>query len=217
MKTDSQLQQDVMAELKWEPAVHAAQIGVEVKDGVVTLAGQVDSCAQKWHAEQAALRVAGVRTLTIKLGVQLPASDERTDADIATAVRHVLDWTAVLPADAVKVQVEAGWVTLSGSVEWMFQRRAANDGVRWLTGVKGVHDEISLVPMLSASSVKGDIEAALQRSAAADARKIVVTVDGADVTLSGSVRNTAERECATHAAWGTPGVRHVVDHLQMAW
>lgn len=217
MKTDLQLQHDITEELAWDPAVPSSRIGVEVKDGVVTLAGQVDSCAQKWHAERAALRVAGVRTLTTELGVQLPASDERSDADIATAVKHVLDWTAALPADAVKVQVEAGWVTLSGSVEWMFQRRAATDGVRWLTGVKGVHDEISLAPTLSASSVKGDIEAALQRTAAADARKIVVTVDGTDVTLSGSVRNTAERECATHAAWGTPGVRHVTDQLQLTW
>lgn len=137
MKTDSQLQQDVSAELDWEPSVHAARIGVEVKDGVVTLAGQVDSYAEKWNAERAAQRVSGVRALATELQVQLTSLSQRTDADIAAAVENLLEWTSTLASGAVRVVVEGGWVTLSGKVDWQFQRQAATDSVRHLMGVTG--------------------------------------------------------------------------------
>lgn len=217
MKTDSQLQQDVSAELKWEPSVHAARIGVEVKDGVVTLAGQVDSYAEKWNAERAAQRVSGVKAMAIELKVKLTSLSERTDADIAGSVENVLEWTSSLPAGAIKVMVEGGWVTLSGDVDWQYQRQAAADSVRYLMGVIGVSDQISIKPSVSAKAVKSDIEAALKRTAIADARKIRVDVLGHDVTLTGSVHNWAERETATNSAWSTPGVRNVHDKMTLAY
>lgn len=219
MKTDSQLQQDVSAELKWEPSVHAARIGVEVRDGVVTLAGQVDSYAEKWNAERAARRVAGVKAMTTELKVHLTGLSMRTDADVAEAVENVLEWTSSLPAGAIKVMVEGGWVTLSGDVDWQYQRQAATDSVRTLMGVTGVSDQIGIKPSLlpvTATAVKSDIEAALKRRSIADARKISVAVHGSDVTLSGTVHSWDERDTATNSAWGTPGVRNVVDMMSLA-
>jgi osmotically-inducible protein OsmY len=215
MKTDSQLQQDVSAELTWEPSVHAARIGVEVKDGVVTLAGQVDTYAEKWNAERAAQRVAGVKALATELKVQLTGLSKRTDADIAGAVENVLEWSSSLPAGAIKVMVESGWVTLSGNVDWQYQREAAKDSVRYLLGVAGVSDQIAIKPSVSTTAVKSDIEAALKRTAIADAKKIHVEVQGSDVTLTGTVHNWAERETATNSAWGTPGVRNVHDKMTL--
>ena len=217
MKTDSQLQQDVSAELKWEPSVHAARIGVEVKDGVVTLAGQVDSYAEKWSAERAAQRVAGVKAMSTELTVQLTSLSQRTDSDIAEAAENVLEWTSSLPAGAVKVMVEGGWVTLSGDVDWQYQRQAATDSVRHLMGVTGVSDQISIKPSVTATAVKSDIEAALKRTSIADAKKISVAVHGSDVTLSGTVHSWDERDTATNSAWGTPGVRNVVDKMTLAY
>jgi len=217
MKTDSQLQHDVSAELTWEPSVHAARIGVEVTDGVVTLAGQVDSYSEKWNAERAAQRVAGVKAVATELKVHLAGLSKRTDADIAEAVKNVLEWTSSLPAGAIQVMVEAGWVTLSGDVAWQYQRQAATDGVRYLMGVTGVNDQISIEPSVTASAVKSDIEAALKRTSIADARKISVAVHGSEVTLSGTVHSWDERDTATHSVWGTPGVRNVVDTMTLAF
>ena len=217
MKTDSQLQQDVMAELKWEPAVHAAQIGVEVKDGIVTLAGEVSSYAEKWNAERAAQRVHGVKALAVEMKVKLSGFGKRTDADIAQSATNILSWTSSLPADAIKVMVEDGWLTLSGDVEWQYQRKAATDSVRNLVGVTGVSNQIVIKPSLSASVVKSDIEAALKRRAAADAKTIAVDVKGADVTLTGTVHSWAERDLATRSAWGSSGVRNVVDKMNLVY
>ena len=217
MKTDSQLQQDVSAELQWEPSVHAARIGVEVKDGVVTLAGQVDSYSEKWNAERAAQRVAGVKAMSTELKVHLTGLSKRTDADVAEAVENVLEWTSSLPAGAIKVMVEGGWVTLSGDVDWQYQRQAATDSVRYLMGVTGVSDQISIKPSVTATAVKSDIEAALKRTSIADAKKISVAVHGNDVTLSGTVHSWDERDTATNSAWGTPGVRNVVDMMTLAY
>ena len=217
MKTDAQLQQDVMAELTWEPAVHAAQIGVEVKDGVVTLAGEVSSYTEKWNAERAAQRVHGVKALAIEMKVKLSEFGLRTDADIAGSARNILGWTNSLPADAVKVMVEGGWLTLSGDVEWQFQRQVAADCVRDLTGVIGVSNQIAVKPPLSTMVVKSDIEAALKRRAVADAKTIAVDVKGNDVTLTGTVHSWAERELATRSAWGTAGVRNVVDRMNLVF
>ena len=217
MKTDSQLQQDVSAELKWEPSIHAARIGVEVKDGVVTLAGQVDSYSEKWNAERAAQRVAGVKAITTELKVHLTGLSKRTDADVAEAVENVLEWTSSLPAGSIKVMVEGGWVTLSGDVDWQYQRQAATDSVRYLMGVTGVSDQISIKPSVTATAVKSDIEAALKRMSIADAKKITVAVHGSDVTLSGTVHSWDERDTATNSAWGTPGVRNVVDEMTLAY
>ena len=217
MKTDSQLQQDVMAELKWEPAVHAAQIGVEVKNGVVTLAGEVSSYVEKWNAERAAQRVNGVKALAVEMKVKLSEFGKRTDADIAESAKNILGWTSSLPADAIKVMVEGGWLTLSGDVEWQYQRQDAAHSVRYLSGVTGVSNQIAIKPSVSAKVVKSDIEAALKRRAAADAKTIAVEVKGADVTLTGTVHSWAERDLATRSAWGSSGVRNVVDKMNLVY
>lgn len=215
MKTDLQLQQDVMAELAWEPAVHAAQIGVEVRDGVVTLAGEASSYSEKWNVERAAQRVRGVRALAVDMTVKLSQLGVRSDADIALAARNFLGWTSSVPADAVRVLVEDGWLTLSGDVQWQFQREDAAHAVRYLPGVVGVSNQIAVVPALSAEVVKGDIDAALQRRAGADAKRIGVAVDGSEVTLTGTVHGWAERDLATRTAWSGAGVRNVVDKMTL--
>jgi osmotically-inducible protein OsmY len=217
MKNDAQLQRDVMAELKWEPAVHGAQIGVEVRDGVVTLDGEVGSYAEKLSAERAAQRVSGVKALAVEMKVKLSEFGKRSDADIAESARNILGWTSSLPADAVKVLVEGGWLTLSGDVEWQYQRQDAADSVRYLSGVTGVSNQIAIKPTLSATVVKSDIEAALERRAATDAKTIAVDVKGGDVTLTGTVHSWSERDLATRSAWGTAGVRNVVDKMNLAY
>jgi osmotically-inducible protein OsmY len=217
MKTDAQLQHDVMEELKWEPAVHAAQIGVEVKDGVVTLAGEVGSFAEKWNAEEAAQRVHGVMALAVELTVKLSGLGMRNDTDIARSAENILAWSSSLPADAIRVMVQNGWVTLSGEVEWQYQRQSAAASVRHLAGVTGVSNQIAIQPSASATVVKGDIEAALKRRAAADANTIAVEVMGTDVTLTGTVHSWAERDLATRSAWGSAGVKRVVDKMELVY
>ena len=217
MKTDAQLQQDVIAELKWEPSVNAAQIGVEVKDGIVTLAGHVSSYAEKWNAEHAVQRVAGVKGLAIEMDVTLPGSSNRNDADIARSANNVLQWMTYLPKDSVKVMVENGWITLSGEVDWEYQRQGVEGAVRYLMGVKGVSNQMAIKPKVSLSAVKSEIEAALKRRAKSDARNISVSVHGGDVTLAGTVHSWSERELARQSAWGTPGVRSVVDNMRIAY
>lgn len=217
MKTDTQLQLDVIAELKWQPSVNAAQIGVEVKDGVVTLAGHVDSYAEKWDAERATQRVPGVKALAIELEVKLPGSSRRDDADIARSAGNVLEWMTTLPKDHVKVKVEGGWITLSGEVDWDYQRQSATTGVRHLMGVTGVSDQITLKVTPTRTTLKADIESALHRRTAADIRAITVDVHGADVTLSGTVHSWFERDVASDSAWGTPGVHKVVNNIAVAY
>jgi osmotically-inducible protein OsmY len=217
MKTDTQLHSDVIAELSWEPSINSEEIGVEVKDGIVTLAGHVGSYAEKMDAERATMRVSGVKALVVEMDVRLAGSSARTDADIARSVEHVLEWTTYLPKDAVKIKVESGLVTLSGEVSWEYQRQTAVSAVRYLMGVKGVKDQLVIKPKLSASLVKADIEAALKRRAQKDANQISVSVHGTDVTLSGKVHTWSERELATHTAWGSPGVRSVVDNITLTF
>jgi osmotically-inducible protein OsmY len=217
MKTDSQLQQDVMAELNWEPAVNGAQIGVEVNNGVVTLAGEVASYTEKLNAERAAQRVHGVQALAVEITIRLPESGQRSDAEIAGSAKNILSWTNSVPADAVKVLVEGGWLTLSGEVVWQYQRQDAADSVRHLLGVTGVSNQIAIKPPLSATVVKSDIEAALKRRATADARNIGVDVKGGDVTLTGTVHSWSERDLATRSAWSSAGVRSVVDQMNLVF
>lgn len=213
MKSDTQLQSDVLAELTWEPSLNPAQIGVQVKDGIVTLAGQVDSFAEKWDAEHAAQRVAGVKALVIDMNVNLPGSSQREDIDIARSAENVLAWMTYLPQDAVKVMSEHGWITLSGEVAWEYQRQAASTAVRSLLGVTGLSNQIQLRPSVSLAGVKSAIEAALRRQSHTDALQIVVEISGTDVILSGTVRSLSERDLAKKSAWGSPGVHNVIDHL----
>jgi len=216
MKTDQQLQQSVIDELTWDPSVHASQIGVIVKDGVVTLDGEVSSYGEKWGAERAAQRVSGVQALAVGLQVKLSALGQRSDTDIARSAQTALHWCSTCPSDSIQLMVENGWITLTGTVEWHFQKQAAVDALRYLIGVTGVSDQIAISPKTQSNAVKSDIEAALKRRATSEAQEIHVDVHGADVTLSGTVHSWAERELARHSAWGTKGVRQVVDNMAMA-
>lgn len=216
MKTDTQIQNDVMAELKWDPSINANRIGVVVSSGVVTLSGHVDRFSEKWAAERAAQKVTGVKALAVELDVNLPSSSNRSDADIARTAENVLEWTTNWPKDHVKVLVEKGWVTLSGQLDYEYQRQIASSAVRHLMGVTGVSNQTILKSNLTSSSVKADIVAALKRRALTDAEEVMVTVSGGKVTLTGVVQSWSERDMVRDSVWNTPGVTDVSDNISVA-
>jgi osmotically-inducible protein OsmY len=207
--TDLEIKKNVEAELNFEPSVDAAAIGVAVKDGIVSLTGYVKSYWEKIAAEEAAMRVAGVKAVANELEVRLPASSERTDEDIARAALNALSWNESVPADRIKVRVSNGWITLEGAVDWAYQKIAAENAVRYLTGVRGTVNLIEVKPQVNPVDVKKAIEDALRRSAEVDASRIRVEIDSDKVTLRGTVRSWVEREEAERAAWRVAGVRTV--------
>jgi osmotically-inducible protein OsmY len=216
-KTDQEIQRNVLDELKWDARVQPNEIGVAVKDGVVTLTGWVDSYTKKWAAEEAAHRVKGVRAVANDIEVRIPALSERTDADIAAAVSRAIEWDAMVPPDRVKVTVSKGWVTLEGAVEWQFEKEAAERAARRITGVRGVTNLIRVQPASpSPADIKQRIEAALLRDAETDAQRIQVEVNGGTVILRGTVRSYAEKQEAARVAWSAPGVKAVENQISVA-
>lgn len=213
---DIELRKDVLAELEWDPSVDARTIGVAVEDGVAALTGHVDSYATKANAEKIVKRVRGVQGVANDIEVKLPSSVERDDVDIARSAVHALEWNVAVPNDRVQVTVMNGWVTLDGSVDWYYQKRAAEDAVFLLAGVRGVANNLSVATTkVRAGDVKDMIEAALRRNAEIDAEKIEVKASEGNVTLTGTVRSWVERQDAVNAAWSAPGVRNVVDQIRV--
>jgi osmotically-inducible protein OsmY len=207
--SDVELQREVMNELKFEPSVDAAHIGVAVNDGIVTLTGHVSSFAEKYAAENAAKRVYGVKAVANQIDVKLPGSSLRTDEEIAAAAVNALKSNILVPAEKIKVTVSKGWITLEGEVEWRYQRDAAENAVRYLPGVKGLFNLITIKPRVTPTEVKAKIDEALKRNAEMDARRIHVEVQGGKVILRGTVRSWAEKQEAELEAWGAPGVYSV--------
>jgi osmotically-inducible protein OsmY len=211
MKTDAQIQTDVIQELKWDPSVTHEHIGVAVRDGIVTLAGTVPTCIEKIHAEKAVQRVGGVNAVVEKIDVKIPGSFLKDDQDIAKAIIDQLRWHVQVP-DVVKATVEKGWVELTGEVDWEYQRRAAENVVRGLAGVRGVLNKIGIKPRpVHSYEIKDKIEHALKRAAEREARNLTIDVQGGKVTLSGKVRSFEDLAAVRGAAWSAPGVTFVDD------
>lgn len=213
MVRDKSLQEDVIRELDWEPVVSSTEIGVGVKDGIVTLNGVVENYAAKRAAERAVGRVRGVRAVSSQLVVKPADSAERTDADIAWAAANALAWNTLVPQGRLTVSVSKGWITVEGAVERQFQKMAAESAVADLAGVVGVTNLIGVQPTVQAQELKSEIETAVKRCADVNAQRIVVEVDNDCVRLWGSVGSLAQREAAERAAWSAPGVRQISNHL----
>ncbi len=216
MKTDAQLKNDVIEELRWEPTVTSSDINVATHNGVVTLSGTVPHYAEKRAAERATQRVEGVKAIAEEMEVNLTGVHKCKDSDIAEAVVNTLRWHVWVPSH-IQATVEHGWVTLTGTVTGEFQRNAAMQSVRYLSGVKGVSNNIALKPSVQPTAVKNAIEKALKRNAEIDAENINVSADGGKVTLAGTVHSWDERDEAGSAAWNAPGVTEVENDLAVSF
>ena len=216
MNTAEAIRNDVQQELHWDPSVSGEKIGVSVNNGVVELDGHVGSFFEKWAAERAALRVLNVTSVASEIVVDLPFGSKRSDEDIALAASNHLTWNFQVP-DTIKVKVSGGWLTLTGAVEWHYQKDEAERAVRSLNGVRGVSNEIALKPKASALDVKVKIENALKRDAQIDSNNITVETAGGDVTLRGRVQSWHQRQDAEIAAFGAPGVAKVENLLTVSY
>jgi osmotically-inducible protein OsmY len=215
MKTDLEIQTDVMNELKWQPFLKSASIGVSVKNGIVTLSGIVDNYFQKNEAEKAAKKVVGVKAIAEDIQIGVSPSYTKTDVEVAESVMNALKWHAAVPEENIKVKVEDGVVTMEGQVEWEYQRNSAKKAVTDLLGVRNVINLINVKPRTTAFDVRTKISQALHRTATVDAERVSIEVEGSKVTLNGKVRSFAEKEDVEDAAWCAPGVSSVVSHIEV--
>ncbi len=214
---DVQLRQDVLLELEFDPSIRAEHIGVAVDRGIVTLSGHAESYAQKYAAVTAAKRVKGVHAIADEIQVRYPEDKKTGDDEIARRATDILSWDVSVPKGNIQAVVRNGWVTLTGQVEWQFQRKAAEDDVGKLSGVRGIINEIALNPPIYPDQVKERIEEALKRHAEVKAAKIEISIqDGGKVFLEGKVESWQERHAVEDAAWSAPGVREVIDKLTLA-
>ena len=216
MKTDSQLQKDVMEELAWEPSIDHAAIGVAVANGIVTLTGFVKTFAEKIAAEKAVKRVKGVRGLAEEMKVRFASDPKTSDAEIAKRIVDILAFDVTVPDDKISVKVEHGWVTLTGTVDWHYQRQAARNDAGRVTGVLGVSNLIEVAKLPTAFDVKDRIVQAFKRAADTEASAINVVTDGGLVRLGGTVHSFHERQVAERAAWAAPGVTRIEDNIVIA-
>jgi osmotically-inducible protein OsmY len=215
MKTDADLKRDVQAELAWDPAVRSTQIGVAVKDGVVTLSGHLETYAEKYAAERALRRVGGVKAIALELDVRLSPEHRRSDTDIANAAEQALKWNTLVPVDQVRVTVDKGWITLQGEVEWDYQRRSVEKAIRPLMGVVGISNEMTIKQKVTPADLQSRIAEALRRQVEREVKHLDIKVDGSTVTLRGTVNSWHARDAAQGIAWAAPGVRAVMNELRI--
>ena len=213
---DTVLRQDIIDELEFEPSIDAADIGVAVENGVATITGHVPTYAQKATVEDVVRRVIGVKGIAQEIEVRPFGANQTADDEIAKRALNMINWNTSVPKNAVQVTVQKGWVTLSGKVEWQYQKIAAGDAVRGLAGVSGVSNNIDIKPECPSSDVKKRIEDALKRNAEVEAKGIRIDVVDGMVTLEGRVKAWPERDAAERAAWSAPGVKAVVDRITVA-
>lgn len=213
MKNNQELQSDVQNAIKWEPLLNAAEIGVTAKDGVVSLTGVVDSYAKKMEAENAAKKVIGVKALVESIEIKFPHTFTKTSLEIANEVIAALNSNWSVPKDKVTVKVEEGWVTLDGELPWNYQKEAAKSAINYLTGVKGVTNNIKIKSESHDAIEKKDVEEAIGRSWSVDDSDINVSVSGTTVTLTGTVDSWYQKEEAGRIAWKTSGIWHVNNEL----
>jgi len=213
MKSDADLQKDVMAELKYEPRVNSAHINVESRNGAIKLTGNVNTYPERNYAVVAAKRVAGVKAVTDEIEVKLSKQDNRSDSDITTAATNALKWHANIPEDRIKIAVEKGRVTLDGEVDWQYQRTQAESAIRYLRGVISLGNRIKVKPTNKPDEVKSQIEAAFRRQARNEADRVNILAAGAKVTLTGELDTLAHSEEIERAAWSAPGVKEVENRI----
>lgn len=215
MKSDTDLYADVVEELKEDPSIDSSRIAIGVRDGIVTLTGTVPSYWQKMEAESVVKRVSGVRAVANDLTVEIPSEHQRDDVDIAAAAVQALSWHSELP-DTIQVTVSNRVITLSGTVDWQFQKREAERAVKYISGVKGVINNIIIKETPKVADVRERIRKELERTVDTEANRINIETSDGKVILRGTVHSWYEDDAALRAAWSVPGVRSVEDHLVLA-